>query len=73
METEKELNSKILKITMTIQEKYPELYKYLEEMPVTIPDEKDSDTDIRNLTEYYDSLNSLVNNYAREHAISIIK
>ena len=73
METEKELNSKILKITMTIQEKYPELYKYLEEMPVTIPDEKDSDTDIRNLTEYYDSLNSLVNNYAREHVISIIK
>lgn len=37
METEKELNAKILMKTMTIQKKYPELSKYLEEMPVTIP------------------------------------
>ena len=40
METEKELNSKILDITMKIRENYPELSKYLDEMPETIPNEE---------------------------------
>ena len=48
METEQELNGKILKITMTIQEKYPELSKYLGEMPVTI-----SETNINNLRAHF--------------------
>ena len=39
-EAEKEWNSKILKITLQISEQYPELSKYLEEMPVTIPVDK---------------------------------
>ena len=38
MKTEKELNDAILKITMKIRNDYPELSKYLSEMPVTIPD-----------------------------------
>ena len=37
MKTEQELNSAILEITQTILNKYPELTKYIEEMPVTIP------------------------------------
>jgi hypothetical protein len=40
-DAENELNEKILKITMRIKEQYPELSKYLNEMPITIPDEKD--------------------------------
>ncbi len=67
METERGLNDKILKITMTIQEEYPELSKYLEEMPDTITNENNSGINIKNLREYYYSLNSLVKNYAREH------
>lgn len=67
MESEKELNSKILEITMTIKEKYPELLKYLGEMPVTIPDKKSPEIDGKNLREYYDSLSSILENYAREH------
>lgn len=67
MESEKELNSKILEITMTIKEKYPELLKYLGEMPVTIPDKKSPEMDSKNLREYYDSLSSILENYAREH------
>jgi hypothetical protein len=36
MESEKELNEKIMVITMKIQKEYPELSKYLNELPVTI-------------------------------------
>ena len=64
METEKELNYKILKITMTIQEEYPELSKYLAEMLDTIPDADSPVINLKILSEYYDSLNSLVKNYA---------
>jgi len=60
---EKELNSKILKITMTIKDHYPELSKYLDEMPVTIPTEKDPEITLNHLQTYYESLNSLLNKY----------
>ena len=67
MESEKELNLEILKITMTIQEKYPELSEHLGEMPVTIPDAKSPEINIKNLRAYYDSLTSLLENYIRSH------
>jgi hypothetical protein len=63
METEKELNKKILNITMLIQDHYPELTKYIEEMPVTIPDENRPDITLKNLTAYYDSLKSVLTTY----------
>ena len=40
MKTETEIEDAILKITMKIKTDYPELSKYLEEMPTTIPDVK---------------------------------
>lgn len=64
---EKEFNSKILKITMSILEKYPELYKYIEEMQETIPDEKDPQVTLKNLKAYFDSLDSMLNKYIFEH------
>ena len=67
METEKELNAKILKITMTIRDQYPELSKYLEEMPITIPDEKNPEITLENLKTYYNSLYSMLNKYIEEN------
>jgi len=67
MESEKGLNLKILDITITIQEKYPELSKYLEEMPVTIPYMKSPKINIKTLSSYYDSLTSLLGNYVQKH------
>lgn len=66
--TEKDLNSKILQITLKINDQYPELSKYLEEMPVTIPDEKNPEITIKNLLTYYDSLNTILNKYILEHS-----
>jgi hypothetical protein len=67
MESEKELNSKILEITMTIREKYPEIYEHLGEMPVTIPNIENPEINNRNLRDYYDSLKSILKNYVHEH------
>ncbi|MDP2303773.1 MAG: hypothetical protein Q8N03_15255 [Ignavibacteria bacterium] len=67
MQSEKELNSKILEITMTIREKYPELYEHLGEMPVTIPNIENPEINNKNLRDYYDSLKSILKNYVHEH------
>lgn len=67
VETEKDLNAKILEITMKIKNLYPELSKYIEEMPVTIPDEKNPEITVKNLKAYYDSLNSVLSKYILEH------
>ena len=64
---EEDLNSKILKVTMTIKDRFPELVGFLEEMPETIPDEKDPEITLKNLSAYYESLNSMLSKYKLEH------
>ena len=56
MKTEQELNSDILEITLTIQNKYPELTKYIEEMPVTVPNKEEPEINRKHLENYYNSL-----------------
>lgn len=63
MKTENEIEDAILKITMKIKTEYPELSKYLEEMPVTIPDSKNPEINIKILQDYYNSLDSLLKKY----------
>lgn len=64
MENEKELNAMILSTTMKIKEKHPELARLLDEMPVTIPNEKHPEINIKVLKEYYDSLTKILEKYA---------
>lgn len=59
MKTEKQLNEAILKITMKIKEQFPELSKYILEMPVTIPNLKSPKINQNTLNDYYDSLDIL--------------
>lgn len=67
MHTEKELNEDILKMTITINEQFPELSKYIEEMPITIPKMANPEINMEILTEYYDSLVSLLKKYGVSH------
>lgn len=67
MKSENEFNTEILRITMTIQEKYPELSEYLEEMPVTVPAVMNPEINSKSLGAYYDSLNSLLESYIPGH------
>ena len=72
MKTETQLNTDILSLTMKIQAKFPELVKYITEMPVTIPDSNDPDISIKKLQEYYDSLKALVTKYSPSHGTTNI-
>lgn len=63
MNKEKALNEKILSITEKIRKNHPELLEYLNEMPVTIPDEDNPEISVTILTLYYDSLVSLLDEY----------
>ncbi len=66
----KDLNSKIVSITLTINDQYPELSEFLEEMPATIPNENNPEMTLSHLLAYYESLNSIFNNYKLEHPAS---
>lgn len=61
MKTEKELNAKIMSLTNKIRENRPELVKYLEEMPITIPNGDDPEITIKTLKDYIESLKNLMN------------
>jgi len=65
--TETDLNAKILKITEMIKEQFPDLVKYLEEMPVTIPNKKNPKVTLDELKKYYESLYAMLNKYKLEH------
>jgi hypothetical protein len=60
MEAERDINFKILGVIMQIEEKYPELSKFLDEMPITIPNEVRPTINIRLLNDYYESLSSML-------------
>ncbi len=63
METEKELNAKIMAISNQIREKHPELSKQLDEMPITIPDDSNPEINLKILKEYLDSLHNILKKY----------
>lgn len=67
MYNEKELTDAILKITMTINEKFPELLKYVNEMQVSVPDADNPEINIKNLADYKESLESLLKKYEKNH------
>lgn len=67
MKTPKELNSDILEITLKIKEQFPELSKYILEMPVTIPNMENPDIARKALQDYHDSLDILVKDYIANH------
>lgn len=69
MSSEQELNASILKMNMFIQKYYPELMKYMGEMPITIPNEEQPAINQQILNVYYSSLFVLVLDYATTHNV----
>ena len=72
MKTELELNEKILEITNKIRERNPELLKYLNEMPITIPYQENPEITVKTLTSYYDSLVEMFEEYEHNHAKNLL-
>jgi hypothetical protein len=67
MKTEKELNADILELTLKIKNDYPELSKYLKEIPVSILDQEHPEINIKVLQEYYEYLESILEKYGENH------
>ena len=67
MKTEKQLNEDILKITLLINDKHPELSKYVNEFPVTNPNKEHPEINIKHLENYYDSLVQILVSYTSTH------
>jgi len=67
MKTETQLNDDILKITLMIREKCPELSTYISEMPVTVPNVESPEINAKILQDYLDSLNAIFNRYLISH------
>jgi hypothetical protein len=66
METKEDIHNKILKLTVLIQEKYPELYSGLGELRDTITNKEFPEVNEENLGKYYESLRALVERYIEE-------
>lgn len=64
---EKEVFQEITELTTLIQKHYPELLKYLDEMPNTIPNHQNNDEGIKHFIKYRNSLKEMIKNYKKEH------
>ncbi len=61
------LSQEIVEITLKIEQEYPELYQYLDETPVTIPNSGTSEMSTKNFSDYLDSLRQLLNHHIENH------
>jgi len=67
METERDLNLRIINITVQIQEFYPELYRDLNEMFATLPISETPVINATTLRKWLDSLKILIKRYNIAH------
>lgn len=69
MELSQSILAEITQTTRDIEENYPELQKYLDENPMTLPEGDNSDVEMDNdaLKEYLNSLKELVKKYKKDH------
>ncbi|MBJ6368455.1 hypothetical protein [Snuella sedimenti] len=66
MGSSEETLSKISKLTREIETNYPGLYKYLDESPMTIPNEAHPNIDAASMDEYLETLERLLSDYKGE-------
>ena len=72
MKTKGELNKEILETTANIQENYPELSKFEEEMTITIPSDVKPEITTSDLQEYNDSLQAMAKGYSKSSTNHIV-
>ena len=66
MKTISELDQDILNVIMEINKEFPELSKYIPEMPSQVIHKGNIEINERSLKEYYNSLNELLLKYRAE-------
>ncbi len=69
MQSQEDLNIKIMELLSLIQEKHPELTPYIGEMPITVPSDSSPEVNSQILQDYYDSLNQIVINHIKNRPV----
>ena len=67
MDALKKILQEITNITTKLETNYPELYRTLNENPLTIPSEGDPRIDIESMKSYLESLKELLRHYLNTH------
>ncbi len=67
MENQDNLNKEITKTTLKIRNEFPELIKYLDEIPVNFSFNLEDGVNKKEMKEYLNSLNNLISTYSKEH------
>ncbi|MFT6166364.1 MAG: hypothetical protein ACJAV5_001197 [Vicingaceae bacterium] len=67
MESQKELNIAINAATSKIRNEYPELLKYIDEIPEHLLYQTKKGVSNKELKDYLNSLTDLLKNYEKEH------
>ena len=67
MKTAAELEKDIVNITMKMQKEFPELSKYIKEMPSDFSGKGDDEINIKSLKEYHNSLVEMFEKYSKTH------
>jgi hypothetical protein len=67
MKTKTELEHSIISVTTKINQKFPELTKYINEMPVNISENNQEEINTKNLIDYHNSLVELLEKYSKTH------
>lgn len=73
MKTEAEWDHDIINITTRIHRKFPELIKYIQEIPTQVPRSDSLEINAKNLEEYYNSLKEIINTYSEAHSKKFAK
>jgi hypothetical protein len=63
IKNENKLLREITKLTTKIETKYPELYRNLDENPITLPESKDPNINKQALEDYLESLKLLIKHH----------
>ena len=67
MKTELDINNDILRLTNEIENTYPELLKYISEIPVKDVFKLNFEINSKNLLGYYNTLKIILEKYKAEH------
>jgi hypothetical protein len=57
------IQKEITRLTFTIESKYPELYRFLDEEPITIPNMAHPEIDIKIMQDYLEGLQQIFEHY----------
>jgi len=67
MKTLQDIENQIIRLTLSIEVNYPELYVNLDENPMTIPSKDNPDMNISIMEDYLESLKQILKQYIKTH------